>query len=374
MNTKITTVTAVAVVTIALLWLRVPGQFSNPQFWAEDGPVFWIDQHRYGLARLFTPYNGFIEMAPRLIAFGASFFDPSSAPRLFAVGAVAFTVWAAVSAASSVSNPLMGLLLGSTLAAAPYAGDQILGYALSIQWVIAPVAALLLVADAEPGKFMKINNVLFSAVAALTGPFSIVFSPVAFARYARRRDVSSLVVLAGAVIQFLALTKNYPPRTPPTDGTFLHLVDIMIQRGMPATSLSVLAAGAIIAIALFVPEDRRFRLGLIWAAFAILAATAFKFRHDPHVFDYAHWSPRYFYPFQVCIWWCAISLLFVERARAAGAMWLTYSIAAYPPGYFERGPLKDVNWSEAVRDLGDRPLSIPINPDGWKVEIPAAKP
>lgn len=366
----LTAAVGAASVTLFLLWLRLPGQFSNPQFWAEDSTVFWLDQYQFGLKAVFYPYAGTLETAPHLIAFFSSFLDPAQAPRAFALGAALFTAWGAASVAASMTSPLMGFLMGSILAAIPYAGDEILGNAVNIQWALAPIMALLLVGDREPGRILSIHNCTIVAIAATTGPFSIILFPVAFARFANQRDAMSSIVMLAGVVQLLTLTKNYPPPSAPSEGTFLHLIDIMIQRGMPATSLSVLAGGALIAMALTAKERRWPRIGLLWAGFGFLAATAFKFRNNPHVFDYANWSPRYFYPFQVCIWWCAISLLFVQQARLAAAMWLAYSVAAYPAGYFRRPPLKDIKWSDSIRDLGAAALEIPVNPEGWKIKIP----
>jgi MFS family permease len=359
-----------AVVTFLLLWLRLPGQFFNPQFWAEDSTVFWLDQYQHGLKSFFILQAGTLATAQRLIAFVSSFFNPALAPRAFVLGAIMFMLWGAASVAASISKPLMGFLLGATLAAIPYAGDEILGNAANIQWPLAPVLALLLVSGREHGRALSINNGILAAIAATTGPFSIVLAPVALARFAYRRDVISVIVMLAAVVQLLALTSNYPTPASPDNGSFLHLIDIMIQRGMPATSISVLAGGALVAVALSVEEGQWFRRGLIWAGFGFLAAAAFKFRNNVHVFDYANWSPRYFYPFQVCIWWCAISLLFVQQARLAGAMWLAYSVAAYPADFFQRSPLNDVKWSDEIRGLGITPLEFPVNPQGWKIEIP----
>jgi hypothetical protein len=265
----------------------------------------------------------------------------------------------------------MGFLMGSLLATVPCAGDEILANPTNVQWVLAPVLGLLLVSDGKPGSLASANHTLMAAIAALTGPFSVIFAPVALIRLRFRADAISIVTIAGAAIQVLMLVYDYPEKTAPSDGTLLHLSEVLVQHSMPSTTFHVLAGGALIALSIFVSEGRWQRSGLLWLAAGTLAATAFKFRHDPHVFDYADWSPRYFYPVQVCLWWCAVSLLFARQGRAAGAIWLTYSIAAYPSGYFQRPPLKDLRWSDSIREIGKTPLVVPINPEGWKVQIPA---
>lgn len=365
---------AVSIVTVVLLWLRVPGQFSNPQFWAEDSVVFWLDQYQSGLLRFFNPYAGTMETAPRLIAFGSSFFDISFAPKAFAVGAIGLTTWAAASAALSYSSPVLGFLIGSALVVPPYAGDEILGNAVNIQWVLAPVLTLLLLSERKERGVVFVSNCAFVGIAATTGPFSIILIPIAIARFVKFRDAMSMIVLAAAVVQFLTLAANYPQPTHGAPGSVFHLLNIMLQRGMPATAFSVAAGGALIAVVISTSEGKRQQVGLLYAGFGFLAATVFKFRNDVHVFDFENWSPRYFYPFQVCIWWCAISLLRFRSARLTAALWLLYSVLAYPYGYFQRKPLEDVNWPEAIQDAGKKPLTIPVNPNNWKIEIPASRP
>src|SRR5260370_35293416 len=69
-----------------LLILRRPDCVTNPQFWAEDGNLFFRWQLLYGLkACLFLPYNGYLCVMQRLIAASASWFPVYYVPLVYAI-------------------------------------------------------------------------------------------------------------------------------------------------------------------------------------------------------------------------------------------------------------------------------------------------
>ena len=56
----------------ALLALRKPWALHTPQLWAEDGSIFLTQDEQMGLRAFFEPYNGYLHLLPRLIAWIAS--------------------------------------------------------------------------------------------------------------------------------------------------------------------------------------------------------------------------------------------------------------------------------------------------------------
>ena len=65
-----------------LLALRRPDALLNPQFWAEDGNLFFAEQF-YGQTSLFKPYAGYLTLIPRLAAKLADLFPVLWAPLLY---------------------------------------------------------------------------------------------------------------------------------------------------------------------------------------------------------------------------------------------------------------------------------------------------
>ena len=67
------------------LFLRKPNTFYNPQFWAEDLPVFCLQQREHGWTSILTPHAGYLHLIPRLTAIIAQ--------DLKSVGLPWFTTW-----------------------------------------------------------------------------------------------------------------------------------------------------------------------------------------------------------------------------------------------------------------------------------------
>ena len=55
-----------------LLALRKPWALHTPQLWAEDGSIFLVQNEQMGLRAWWEPYNGYLHLLPRLIAWTAS--------------------------------------------------------------------------------------------------------------------------------------------------------------------------------------------------------------------------------------------------------------------------------------------------------------
>ncbi len=63
-------------IALPLIFLRDPSLFTRPQFWAEDGKVWYAQAYSQGwLYSLFQPLNGYLSILPRLGA-GAALLVP----------------------------------------------------------------------------------------------------------------------------------------------------------------------------------------------------------------------------------------------------------------------------------------------------------
>src|SRR4051812_5118354 len=60
------------IVCAVLLALRKPWALHTPQFWAEDGEIFMKQDDAIGARAILEPYNGYLHLLPRLIAWIAS--------------------------------------------------------------------------------------------------------------------------------------------------------------------------------------------------------------------------------------------------------------------------------------------------------------
>jgi hypothetical protein len=200
---------------LAILYLRMPASFTNPQFWAEDTGFFTVSR-LHGWGSLFTPMAGYLVFVQFLVAILASYFDPIAAPAIFNYSAFLLTmvvVW-------MVTSPRLDLpskpLLAIAIVVVPM-GFEELGTLTNIQWLLPIGAFVLLFTRASKNPCLLGCEVLFLGVTALSGPFSIFLTPLFLWRSItacelierRRLMLLTAVVGCGAFIQLLVIAAHH---------------------------------------------------------------------------------------------------------------------------------------------------------------------
>lgn len=358
------TILAVMLAALALLAVRTPDAFLNPQFWAEDGVVFWQQMADHGPWAAFQiPYAGYLHAAPRLTAIVASFFDPAYAPRLYASAAILLTVWSAVTAARCVEDHRLGFLLGVGLLLPPMANGEIFGNITNVQWLLAPTLALLLAAPPS------INRAAFALIAGLSGPFSIFIAPIAAIRAVTKRDiVAALIVASGCVQAYALLTSTVAPII---DGqpNLPHLLIVAVSRSFSSQKLSMLLGFAVLAYSICWPKYRMLRICVLFLAAGVLAGMIQRFYYAPNFLDAEGYGPRYFYIPRVALLWCAMTLLFKGDTKAAVVAAAFMAAPSYEsPGAFTKPRYPDMGWAAKIRSGDDRITILPGG--GWVVVVP----
>lgn len=166
----------VAVTLIIYAW-RAPELLTRPQFWAEDGAVFFAQQYDKLWPQLFTPYWGYIHFIPRSIAWIASLFDVKYAPFLYGIfGLIADALCVAyVTRRSEKYFAPAVVWLSFTLL--PNDGLYY-GYIANIQWFsqFVVIAMCLYPVDNDRPHSVARNLLTYASlgVCALTGPFSVI--------------------------------------------------------------------------------------------------------------------------------------------------------------------------------------------------------
>src|SRR5205809_426185 len=82
-------------ITLVILFtvLRCPSRLFSPQFFAEDGAVYFADAYNSGgLASIFQPIVGYLTILPRISALGASLLPLRQAPAVMSSIALVFHV------------------------------------------------------------------------------------------------------------------------------------------------------------------------------------------------------------------------------------------------------------------------------------------
>lgn len=221
------------VLILLLLVLRRPDAVTNPQFWAEDGTLFFSSQLNHpGLGVIFETHKGYLLLIPRLVSAFAAVFASSRFPLILNLCALAL---AAVCCSLFSLNRYRYLLrsdqlriLLCLLAATAFHSDELIGTITNIQTFLLLGILLILLQPAEVYKarataFLSISAALLGCLSA---PATLLFIPLAVYLTLRRQGIATLVpvaVMLAVAIQIGFYTAiGDPYRTPPD-----HLNDIL---------------------------------------------------------------------------------------------------------------------------------------------------
>ena len=195
--------------------LRRPDAVLHPQFWAEDGQVFYHDAYTYGWHSLFLPLGGYLNSLCRLTALLAAACPLRWAPWLFMAVAAVFQllpVWLMLSPRMAAAlpdwNARLALVYFYALLPNSYEMNLILTNA---KWHLALVAFMLLVCRPAAGWGGRVADGALLALSGLDGPFAILLLPVAWLEVARRPAAlgKALIISATAAVQMeLILTSH----------------------------------------------------------------------------------------------------------------------------------------------------------------------
>lgn len=195
---------------VAVVVLRRPDAVFNPQFWAEDGKIWFANAHDLGAWRsLFMAQNGYLQTVSRLVAAVATVLPMQWAPLAFNLAAIAVQVLPVMLLNSTRGRALVPSLgarvvLSVLYIAQPYT-TEVHANLTNAQWHLAVSAALVCCFDRWKSGRQAAFDVGLLILSCLSGPFCILLLPcVAWLAYRRRdRRTAWLLALlvAGACMQ-----------------------------------------------------------------------------------------------------------------------------------------------------------------------------
>jgi len=192
---------------VLLLFARRPEAFLHPQFWAEDGQIFFVQADTAGKAALISPYNGYHHGLIRLVAGSVSWVNARNLPAFYAIGSTLLLA-AIVLVLFSPRVPLkFKPALALSLVLLPQSGEAFAGMT-NTPWITALALVLLLIADDARSARQWLVDVGCAGLVGLTGVFSILFLPLFVVRAALRRTGPAIAlacfVLTAAAIQYIS--------------------------------------------------------------------------------------------------------------------------------------------------------------------------
>jgi hypothetical protein len=387
---------------------RRPDVLFHAQFWAEDGKFWYADAYNLGaLAPFLHPAAGYFQTLPRLAALMAVALPLPLAPLALNCIAIVIQVLPACFLVSSRCRNL-GTSAGRALFAFLYLAlpnsKEMHANITNAQWILAFLA--LLIIFAEPPKTVLWNafDLGILLLSALTGPFIIFIAPIALIFYwmeppSRRRASLVGVSAAGAAMQLASvlIAGGAERMSQAVRGASLELLIQILAKQVflavllgsrtiagrsfdsgPGLAIAILAVTAGIAIEIYV----LLRAPLAWKAFIVFSicilgvSLAYPMTASPQ------WPAmlgsggvRYWYfsllAFVASIVWmlqCRNSTVVRGAAMALLALML-YGIVQD----FGHPRPADLHFAVYAKAFEGQPSGstfvIPINPDGWTVEL-----
>jgi hypothetical protein len=376
-----------------LLAVRKPWALHTPQFWAEDGEIFMQQDDAWGARAILEPYNGYLHLIPRLIAWTSSHtVDVAWWPGVYNTFAFAIMVGLFARLASRrVELPAKPwLMLAFVLVVST---GEVLINVTNLQWVTAFFLLLQLFTARPTTGWQRLGDLALIAIVGLNGPFAILFLPLYARRAWRERNADNLLALA--VLAACAATQAWFLTHAP-----LHLENIR-EPFRPLMFFSILGSRlvtwpvlgpqpvkawplwvhAVLGVAVIAPllvwasrpdPKQRLRLPLV-AAFALVTlASMYRVRADTWADDNLVNGDRYFYIPRVLLAWLLI-LEFDATPRAvryAARGLCVLGVATHVPHFVLPAP-KNYHWAEhcdAIRR--GVPAKIYTLPEGWWLEYP----
>lgn len=384
--------TAVAAAAV-LLVARKPWALTTPQLWAEDGSVFLSQNSQLGARAIVTPFQGYLHLLPRVIAWTASrLVDVAAWPLFYNAAALLVTL----GLFARFASPRLALpgkpWLVLTFVLAAHTGEVLLNIT-NLQWLTAFFLIQQLLIARPTTTTQRAGDLALTGIAGLTGPFSALLLPLFAWRWSRDRHRDNLVLLfvAGACAAVQAgfivnagnsIGESAAPLRPlmlvAVLGSRLIVWPLLGPRVAEALALPLLAT---LGLALFAaiaawslrPDPRRGLRAQILVALVLLAAAG-AWRVRPDTWETANLAngDRYFFIPRVLLAWLIVWEL---DARSRVVAWLARSaclaaaLLELPQHRLPAPP--DYHWAEQCDPIRRGvPEKISTLPEGWILEYP----
>lgn len=391
-----------------VLLIRKTDAFVNPQFWAEDGSVFFIQQYLHGARALLIPYAGYLHLVPRVVALSAAALVPyAAAPLFYNLSSLVLTLAAVGSVFSPRFKSDFKPLIALAVVLVPQHANEIFLTITNVQWVLTLVLVLVLLKEAPDRRFgnvplQAIADLAVVVICGLTGPFIVVLLPFFAWRWIKSRRASDLSLLAAATVVsalqlYFILSTSVPSGSFEVGSLLRGFAAVIALKVFVGQFFGSIVAQAItslhpsvatftllgIALVLYVITvawillSSSFKNTLINVCvgihIAMLAAAFFKARDSILGLIAVANGNRYFYVPYVMMAWCLIALAASQerRTRAIATTALVLMLGASITSGFHSNDFTDYTWGVYSQTIGTRSVAIPINPSGWKIEIPA---
>ncbi len=379
-----------------ILFVRKGDALLNPQFWAEDGTVFFLQQYEEGAAAIFRGYAGYLHLIPRLLAWIADTLVPyHSIPAFYAYSCLGLTLWVATTILSSRLAINHRPALAFAMVLIPHFTNEVFLNLTNLQWILS-LALIVCLMKEEPSEDFgpvlpqQIGDFLVVFLCGLTGPFIVLLLPFFLEKWARSRRLHNTMLLTAASLvsliqlKFMVSTLRRLPGNSLDNETLSAILghrvtgDLFLgafhSREISHQFLSFGLLGLLVLLLTFAYRERK-RWVVVSSGIAVifLAATLTKFQHQGEILIPQGAAARYFYIPSLMLTW-SIIMLWKGSSRwrtLLPAVALALVLVSSLRSHFRSPPFKDRHWETYSAHIGKEDIVIPINPKGWKITVVA---
>lgn len=314
---------------------RRPDMILYPQFWAEDGTVWYEDAYNLGFWKaLLIPLAGYFQTVSRLAGGLAQFVPLTYAPLLFNVLALAIKILPIQFLFSSRFSAIVSNVWAKLLLAILYIGlpntNEVFVNITNIHSYLALLAFMIVVAEPARTKKWKVFDIFFITLSGLSGPFIVFLLPIALFRWWKapdRRELLPIMVplIACALIQggSIALT-GLSARSPMTLGATPALL-ARISAGQVFLGSLIGKEGFARLYNLYLHQNNLLSISLYFGTFLIGTAIV------TYTFLKSKLEMKLFIAFAAILF---ASALFKPMASVKASQWLVMSIPGNATRYW----------------------------------------
>jgi len=389
-----------------IMFIRKTDGFINPQFWAEDGNVVFLQQYKQGFTALFNVHAGYLLLVPRIVGLISDLFFPYwAAPYVYNYSCIVITILVIANVYSPRFNYEPKPLLALTMVMVPYFGYEVGTSLVNVQWVLCILLVTNYLKEAPSEKYGNVSiqvasDLIQLVLVGLTGPFIIFMTPFYLWRFLKEKNWYWFSILCSAAVvssvQAACILTSKLDLVSAGSGEWPKWTDLLEIVGVRlfgnlflARSITkrIYAYDAYILFCLFVPvivlifykvgrmtKNVHAVIVFIGLSFLILISALLKGRANLGIFmDVGGGAnSRYFYPLYVLITWSLLLCL------SKGRKWTDYTIKVMLIAicissffnHFHVRPMIDYKWSEYSKLIGKNDqLIIPINPPNWQIKM-----
>lgn len=192
-------------IAILLTFLRRIDLFLYPQFWAEDGTVWYEDAYNLGgINPFFIPVAGYLQTISRIIGLLTQLFPLTYGPLVFNIIAVFIKVLPLLFLFSKRFSKIVPSIWSKILLSVLYISlpntQEVFANVTNAQWFLVLLAFMILVADHPATKSWKVFDTFFLVLSGLSGPFVLFLVPIIILRWKAIGKQKYFAYLAALVV------------------------------------------------------------------------------------------------------------------------------------------------------------------------------